>query len=108
MTKLTFDEALERLADERRIERNDVQAAALRRKVWLAEWHLPGCLSESQSINLTKEDAIATAIDWADGEDGPPRGMTTALRKHGFLQHSSQLFGTVITTVKQHTLGDLL
>lgn len=108
MTKLTFDETLERLADERRVERTLVQAEALRRKVWLAEWHLPGCLSESQDICLTKAEAVATALGYASGESGPPRGMATALCKHGRFDHRTPLYGDVVTTIEQHTLGDLL
>jgi len=44
MPKLTFDEALQAINDERFVCSADVQARALRRRIWVAEWHLPGCL----------------------------------------------------------------
>ena len=81
--KLTFDEALEAIANERAIVASDVQARALRRKVWIAEWHIPGCLSESFSVCLTKAEAIESALSMAEGAEGAPRGMLSDLRKHG-------------------------
>lgn len=108
MTKLTFEEALERLNEQLPVNYRDVQAKALGRKVWLAEWHLPGCLSESQSFDTTKAEAIVAALLFADGENGPPRGMATALAKHGRFDHRTPLYGDVTTTIEQHTLGELL
>lgn len=104
--KLTFDEAIERLADGYGVRAADVLASALRRKIWIAEWHLPGCLSESQSIALTKADAIQCALNFAG--DTAPRGMITCLRKYGNCQHRTEMYGIVSTTIKQQTLGDLL
>jgi len=110
--KMTFDEVLERLADERQVLPEDVQARALLRRVWIAEWHLPGCLSESSSVCRTKEEAIETALMYAEGsgkdEFGPPRGMKTALEKTGFFQHKTGLYGYVNTTVEAHRLRDIL
>ena len=51
MSKLTFDEALERLNDERPVSSSEVYACALDRVIWIAEWHCPGCLSESVSYS---------------------------------------------------------
>ena len=81
--KLTFDDALQAINEERRIDSSDVQARALKRKVWIAEWHLPGCLSESFSVCLTKRHAIETALSMAEGAEGPPRGMLADLRAYG-------------------------
>ena len=106
MSKLTFDEALERLNDERPVSSREVYARALDRVIWIAEWHCPGCLSESVSYSTSKEDAIEQAI-FFEGED-VPRGMKTALRKFGFFQHKTELFGYVNTTVSKASLGDLL
>ena len=106
MSKLTFDEALERLNDERPVSSSEVYACALDRVIWIAEWHCPGCLSESVSYSTSKEDAVECAVDFA-GEDAP-RGMKTALRKFGFFQHKTELFGYVNTTVNKTTLGALL
>jgi hypothetical protein len=108
--KLTFDEALERINEERPVYAHEVLASALRRKVWVAEWHIPGCLSESRSYCLTKADAIEAAVDYAHspGIDDPPRGMKTALRKAGFCSHHTEMFGRVNTTVDRWILEDLL
>lgn len=104
--KWNFEEALEHINEERAMLRADVSAAALRRKVWVAEWHLPGCLSESRGIYLTKEDAVQAGADFADGT--PCRGIKKALREQGFFQHKTDLYGYVNTTVERLTLGDLL
>jgi len=104
MTKLTFDEALEALGDERRIKAEDVLASALKRKVWIAEWHIPGCLPESSTICTSKADAIQQARSYADGTEA--RGMATALRKHGFFQHKTEMYGYVNTTITQQWLSD--
>jgi len=79
MAKLTFDEALDRINDERSIRASEIQARALQRVVWVAEWHLPGCLSESFSVCLTKREAIDCALSMAD----KPRGMLTDLKRYG-------------------------
>ena len=81
--KLTFDEALERINDERSIDWRNVQARALSRYLWMSEWHLPGCMSESRGYSLTKKDAIENCLSMASGADGPPRGMLTDLRTYG-------------------------
>lgn len=107
--KMTMGEVLERLADDRIVEAERVLSSALKRQVWVAEWHLPGCLSESRSICLTKGDAIASALSFAeDGEKGPPRGMRAALERDGQFTGRSQMYGTVVTTVRQHTLAEIL
>lgn len=108
MPKLTFDETLERINDQRRISRGEVQSRALARKVWVAEWHLPGCISESWSVCLTKREAIETACSFAAGEMGAPRGMATALRKGYRFDSDSPMFGHCISTIERRTLGDLL
>lgn len=106
MPKLTFDEALERINDERPVGR--VLASALRRKVWVAEWHIPGCLSESRSYCLTKADAIEAALSMAETECGPPQGMKSALQHYGRFDCRTELYGMVVNTVEQHTLADLI
>lgn len=110
MPKMTFAEALEALADERHIRPEDVRTAALRRKVWIAEWHVPGCLSESQAICTTKAGAIDAALDMMSGGDGPPRGARADLTRYGSTDRVSPdaYVSMAITTVKQHTLSDIL
>lgn len=106
--KLNFEEAMERINEERYLTAEHVRADALRRKVWIAEWHMPGCMSESRSYSTRKEDAIADACSMAEGEQGAPRGMRTALRRRGRFDSQSGLFGHCINTIECVTLGDLL
>lgn len=106
MPKLTFDEALERLNEERGLHASGVLASALKRKVWVAEWHLPGCLSESRSYCTTKADAVTSALAFAGDE--PPRGMATNLRQYGLHQHRTDMYGAVVTTVEQMLLAHII
>lgn len=106
--KLNFDEVLENLGEQQSISRADVRADVLRRKVWIAEWHLPGCLSESFNVCVTKNDAIESACSMAENENGAPSGMKTALRKYGRFDSESEMYGTCINTVTQATIASLL
>lgn len=106
--KLDFDAAMERINDERIVCAADVQAKALDRVVWVAEWHVPGCISESRGYYVTKADAIEGAMEMAETEDGAPRGMKTALVKHGRFDGDTEMFGRVINTVCKTTLRDIL
>lgn len=110
--KLSFNETLEALADERQVSAKQVSARALNRTVWVAEWHIPGCLSESWAIYTTKADAVRGGVEFSDGsQDGVnhyPRGIVRALRKHGYFQHHTELYGTVVTTVEKRALHEML
>lgn len=108
--KLTFAEAIERISEQRSVHYSDVRADALRRVVWVAEWHIPGCLSESQAICLTKSDAIAEALQMASDEDGAPHGMRADLERHGRSDRvsPSAYVSMAVTTVSRCTLADLL
>jgi hypothetical protein len=108
--KLTFDDALQLINDERSIDANDVQAPALRQYLWIAEWHLPGCFSESRSYCLTKNDAIECALSMAEGYDGPPRGMLTDLHTYGRSDRTAPdaWARKAITTVQRVQLRDIL
>lgn len=110
MPKLTFDEALQRINDQCSVHFADVQARALRRRIWVAEWHLPGCLSESFSVCLTKRDAIESALSMAEGTEGPPRGMRADLQRYGRSDRTASDLWVcgVITTVERRTLADIL
>lgn len=105
--KLTFDQALEAINDGRNIKIGSVQAQALRRKIWVASWGLPGCLAESVDVCITKTDAIDSACSMAEGEDGVPRGMKTALAKTGRFESKSPLYGICINTIEQQNLSDI-
>ena len=106
MSKLTFDEALQRINEARPVRASEVQACALIRRVWIAEWHIPGCLSESQSICLTKSDAIDCAL----GMCGNARGAASDLRRYGRTDKVSPgaYVSMAITTIQQTTLGGVL
>jgi hypothetical protein len=110
MKKLNFEEALEAINDGRCVERRDVLASALKRTVWVAEWHVPGCLSESQSYSTCKARAIEAALDFASDSDGPPRGMKSDLMGWGCSDKTcpTAYVSQAITTVSKHTLADLL
>ena len=104
--KYTFSEALERISDERSVDASEVQARALQRKVWVAEWHIPGCLSESFSVCLTRADAIETALGFC----GNVRGAASDLRKYGRTDRvaTDAYVSMAIATIEQRTLKDLL
>lgn len=108
--KLTFDEALERINEQRPVDSAEVQSRALARKVWVYEWHLPGCISESFGVCLTKRDAIESALSMAEGAEGPPRGMRADLERHGRSDRTAPDAWArgAITTIKRRTLADLL
>ena len=108
--KLTFDEALERINDERSIDWRNVQARALSRYLWMSEWHLPGCMSESRGYSLTKKDAIENCLSMASGADGPPRGMLTDLRTYGRSDRTAPDAWArgAISTIERVCLRDIL
>ena len=110
MPKLSFSEALDLINDERPVSAADVQARALGRRVWVAEWHFPGCLSESRSYCLTKRDAIESALDMASGADGPPRGMRADLERFGSSGATAPDAWArgAITTIQRLTLRDII
>ena len=106
MAKLTFSEALELIADQRSVSASEVQARALQQKVWVAEWHIPGCLSESFSVCITRADAIACALDMC----GNVRGAKSDLMRYGRTDRVSPdaYVSMAITTVEKLRLSDLL
>lgn len=105
MAKLIFDDALQAINDERCINASDVKARALQRFVWVAEWHMPGCLSESRSVCTTKRDAIECALSMADH----PRGMRAELERNEWSDRQSPNAWArgAITTIKRMRLIDL-
>ena len=110
MPKLTFDEALQAINDGRFVRSADVQARALQRRIWIAEWRLPGCLSESFSVCLTKSEAIESALSMAEGADGAPRGMRADLQRSGWSDRVAPDAWArgAITTIERRALADIL
>ena len=80
MSKLTFDEVVDMINSEIQIDREDVKASVLKRKVWINANGLPGCMYDHQGTNMTKADAIESCKLIADEY---PRGFVTNLRKYG-------------------------
>lgn len=107
--KLSFYEALQAINDGQSVNYQDVQARALRRMVWVAEWHIPGCLSESFSVCTTKRDAIERALSMAEGELGAPRGMRADLERFGRSDRTAPnaWASRAITTVEKRALFTL-
>lgn len=107
--KLSFDEALQAINDGQSLNYQDVQARALRRMVWVAEWHIPGCLSESFSVCTTKRDAIECALSMAEGELGAPRGMRADLERFGRSDRTppNGWASQAITTIEKRALSTL-
>lgn len=101
--KLSFDETLEALNEERFIDADDVRASALRRYVWLMMYSASGCLPDYRSISATKHAAIEDAI-WLYADDAP-RGFRTALRRDGIAATDDNGYYRVeITRVRVHEL----
>lgn len=108
--KLTFDDALQLINEERSINYDDVQARALSQYLWVSEWHFPGCMSESRGYSLTKNDAIENCLSMASGADGPPRGMATDLRRYGRSDRTAPDAWArgAISTIERVQLRDIL
>ncbi len=81
MAKLTFEEALERINEQRPVRADEVQARALRRYVWLMMYSAPGCLPDHNDVSTNKKDALESARQLYAGD--APRGFMTRLRRHG-------------------------
>ena len=110
MPKLTFNDVCEMLLQGNYVDPDTVRADALRRKVWVAEWHIPGCLSESQTLCSTKRAAITAALDMASDENGPPWGMRADLERYGRSDKvcAGAYVNMAVTTVSRHQLRDIL
>lgn len=80
MAKLTYDDVIDAINDERTIKRDDVLLSALTRTVWMSRNGLPGYMPNSQGVNRTKRDAIESCVFIA-GDDAP-RGFASRLRKY--------------------------
>ena len=106
MTKLTFDEALEAINSDQYVSAGDVQARALSRVVWVAEWHIPGCISESRSYSTTKAGALETALSMCEHV----RGARSDLIRYGRTDRVSPdaYVSMAITTIERYALRDLI
>lgn len=101
--KLTFDQALQLISDERAIRAADVLASALKRKVWIARWQLVGCMPDWSTVCTTRADAINSACEQPGDEYR--RGMRAALSR-GEVWATDNGHGYYL--VERATLSDLL
>ena len=110
MAKLSFDDVLQLIDDGPCVDWRNVQSRALSRYLWVSEWHLPGCMSESRGYSLTKNDAIENCLSMASGADGSPRGMLTDLRTYGRSDRTAPDAWArgAISTIKRVRLRDIL
>ena len=106
--KLSFDEAIERINEPRPVDSKDVDGRALKRQVWIAAWGIPGCLYDTFTYCETKSSAIDAAVDFADPDKPPPRGIRRSLCHFGEFQHETDLYGTDVTEVWKTTLAGVL
>ena len=81
--KIGFETALELLNSDSDIEPGDVQFAALRAHVWVAEVAYPGCLPESRIVCASREGAIDTVCWLTEGLDVSLVTIERALRRDG-------------------------
>ena len=105
MAKLNFDDALQSVNEQRYVNSADVQSRALQRFVWVAEWHIPGCFSESFSVHTRKCDALSDAL----GMCGNVRGAAADLRKYGRTDRVSPdaYVSMAITTIERRRFSSL-
>jgi hypothetical protein len=104
MSKLNFDQALERIGDDLPIERADVLASALKRKVWCGYYLAPGCLPDHRWYDTTARGCIEQAIEiYAD--DAPP-GFRSGLRHSHCATTDAQRYYRV--SIERNTLADIL
>lgn len=80
MPKLTFEQALERIANDQPTRAEAISASALRRKVWLLQYSAPGCLADHSEVHTTKGAALESArMLYADDA---MRGFMACLKRH--------------------------
>lgn len=106
MPKLTFDDVMELLSEDRRVDQSQVPDRVQRRKVWIASNGLVGCMNDSHNVCTRKRDAIDTCVQIADSGEGPPRGIVRALRSRGDARFSED--GYYVYRVERVTLAELL
>jgi len=101
--KLTFDEAISAINDERSIDRNDIQSSALKRRVYTVLYSAPGCLPDNSAVFETR----GAALDYARElyADDAPRGFMAALLRYGIAPIDAQ--GYYRVEVCKLTLADL-
>jgi hypothetical protein len=105
---VNYEQALDLINQGAQVARADVQGRDLDRVIWVAEWHEPGCWSESVGYGASKADAISTALSFF-GED-IPRGALSDLRHHGRTHRviPGAYVSRAITTVSRTTLREVL
>ena len=104
MSKLSFDDALQMVAEDRCVSADKIQARALKRTVWLMLYSAPGCMPDHRDVCRTRSEAIETAINIY--ADDAPKGFRTRLRKYGIAATDPGNYYRV--EIVRTTLGDIL
>ena len=99
---LNLKDCLERLNEERFIDRSDVPDRVASANVWHAIVSFPGCLGDSHSIARSREDALSSVEYWLDEDGYSPRYVRGRLRRFGLCYLRD---GRVIT-LDRHALSD--
>lgn len=101
----TLDAFLERINDERFVDRSDVAPRVLGCQVWHAIISFPGCLGDGHSIARSREHALASVEYWLDEErEYSARYVRGQLRRNGICYLRD---GRVITLDK-HAAHELI
>lgn len=103
MPKLTFNEVMERMNDERVVKRDDIQASALIRRVYTVLYSAPGCLPDNHAVFTARRDALCYARELY-AEDAP-RGFMAQLRRCNIAPCDAQ--GYYHVEICKLTLADL-
>lgn len=104
----TLDAFLERVNDERSMNRSDVAPRVLSCQVWHAIASFPGYLGDNHAVARSRESALASVEYWLDGSENSKefsaRYVRGQLRRFGICYLRD---GRVITLDK-HAASDLL
>jgi hypothetical protein len=103
----TLSEFLERVNEEKLIERSDVLPRVLSCQVWQAIVSFPGCLGDGHSVARSKNDALSSVEYWLD--DGEESREYSARYVRGQLRRNGICYlrdGRVIT-LNKHSASDL-
>lgn len=104
------DDVLEALANGELVKTDEVSARVLRQRVWICGAGSPGCLYDNgPNYHRTRREALDDLINCADGygtangDDAPPRGFISELRRYGRAMSRGWVY-----EVSSGTIGSIL
>ena len=99
----TLSELLERLNEERYLDRSDIRPSLLSAQVWHAIVSFPGCLGVSHAVGRSREVALSSVEYWIDEDrEYSPRYIRGQLRRFGICYLRD---GRVIT-LNKHSVSE--